>query len=212
MIVNSILFIFFSSISIISAIFVICSKNPIFSVLFLIFTFANVTCILFIFNLEFLPISFVIIYVGAIAVLFLFVLMMLNIKFAELTENTTNNLPFIFIFSLLFLSEICYLFKFEFFDLQLTQISSELFIFDYLYLFSVKYAFLNFCQLFSNVQTVSFALFNDYLYCFFLSSLVLLLAMIGTISLTLKKQWKSRTQNFYSQLMKNTKKSIISYK
>ena len=179
---------FFSSICIISAFFVIFSKNPVFSVLFLIFTFANVTCILFMFNLEFLPISFVIIYVGAIAVLFLFVLMMLNIKFAELTENTTNNLPFVLVFSLLFLAEILYLFKFEFFSLQLAQNSSELFIIDYIHLFSIKHHFLNFCQLFSNVQIVSFALFNDYLYCFFLSSLVLLLAMIGTISLTLKKK------------------------
>ena len=131
---------FFSSICIISAFFVIFSKNPVFSVLFLIFTFANVTCILFMFNLEFLPISFVIIYVGAIAVLFLFVLMMLNIKFAELTENTTNNLPFVLVFSLLFLAEIFYLFKFEFFSLQLAQNSSELFIIDYIHLFSIKFA------------------------------------------------------------------------
>jgi hypothetical protein len=49
------------------------------------------------------------------------------------------------------------------------------------------------------------------LYSFFLSSLVLLLAMVGTIALTLKKQWKNKTQNFYVQLMKNTKKGLVSY-
>jgi NADH:ubiquinone oxidoreductase subunit 6 (subunit J) len=140
------------------------------------------------FNLEFLPISLVVIYVGAIAVLFLFVLMMLNIKFAELTNNSISNLPFAIIFSLAFIIEFFYLLKFEFFSLQLTNDALELFIFEFSKSFSIDQSFLNFCQLSSNIQVVSFALFNNYLYSFFLSSLVLLLAMVGTIALTLKKQ------------------------
>ena len=194
-----------------SSIFVISSKNPVFSVLFLIFTFSIVTCMLFMFNLEFLPISFVVIYVGAIAVLFLFVIMMLNIKFAELTENSVNTLPFAITLSLAFIFEFFCIMKFEFFTLQLTNNSLELFIIDFTKSFSISHSFTEFCQLFSNIQVVSFALFNDFLYCFFLSSLVLLLAMVGTISLTLKKHWKNKTQNFYLQLMKNTKKGLVSY-
>merc|ERR1712100_371734 len=104
---------------------------------------------------------------------------MLNIKFAELTENSVNALPFSITLSLAFI--------FEFFSLQLANNSLELFIIDFTKSFSINHSFAEFCQLFSNVQVVSFALFNDFLYCFFLSSLVLLLAMVGTITLTLKK-------------------------
>jgi hypothetical protein len=70
---------------------------------------------------------------------------------------------------------------------------------------------LNFIKLFSNIKMISYTLFNDYLYCFFLSSLVLLLAMIGSITLTLKKQWKNRGQDVYLQLMKKTKNSLTTY-
>ena len=81
------LFICFCAFCLISSIFVIWTKNPIFSVLFLIFSFFNVSALLLLFNFEFLPITFLVVYVGAVAVLFLFVLMMLNIKLAELIDN-----------------------------------------------------------------------------------------------------------------------------
>ena len=71
--------------------------------------------------------------------------------------------------------------------------------------------FLNFLSLFSNVKTIAFTLFSDYLFSFFLSSLILLLAMVGTIVLTLKKRWKNKTQNIYLQLMKNTQTSLTNY-
>jgi NADH-quinone oxidoreductase subunit J len=87
MLISYYFFYLFSGFAVLSAFFVIFSKNPVFSVLFLIFTFTNVSCLLFLFNFEFLPVIFLIVYVGAIAVLFLFVLMMLNIKYAELQEN-----------------------------------------------------------------------------------------------------------------------------
>ena len=92
--INVLLFFIFATLSITSSIFVIISKNPIFSVLFLVLTFANVSSLLFLFDLEFLPASFIVIYVGAIGVLFLFVLMMLNIKLAELKDSYSNTLPF----------------------------------------------------------------------------------------------------------------------
>jgi len=171
-----------------SSIFVILSKNPVFSVLFLIFTFTNVACVLFIFNFEFLPISFIVIYVGAIAVLFLFVLIMLNVKLAELSENRSYFLPFAIIFGICFFVELLFLFRFEFIFVKIFHNSfADVFLSDFLNVFAINASFVNLCRLFSNMQIVAFALFNDYLFCFILSGLVLLLAMVGTIALTLKK-------------------------
>jgi NADH:ubiquinone oxidoreductase subunit 6 (subunit J) len=77
----------FSSLAIISGSMVIISQNPIHSVIFLILSFCNATGILLLLQIDFIAMMFLIIYVGAIAVLFLFVVMMLNIKINELSEN-----------------------------------------------------------------------------------------------------------------------------
>jgi NADH-quinone oxidoreductase subunit J len=114
MLISFSLFYLFSSFAILSSLFVIFTKNPVFSILFLISTFVNVSCLLFLFNFEFLPIAFLIIYVGAIAVLFLFVLMMLNIKLAELQGNFSTLLPVAGILGLIFLLEFLFLFRVEF--------------------------------------------------------------------------------------------------
>ena len=81
---------FLVSLLLISSIFVIFAENPVHSVLFLILSFFNVSCILLLFQVEFLSLLFLIIYVGAIAVLFLFVIMMLNVK-----VQSSNDLSFI---------------------------------------------------------------------------------------------------------------------
>jgi NADH:ubiquinone oxidoreductase subunit 6 (subunit J) len=85
--IHTILFYLFASIALISSIMVIVAKNPIHSVISLILTFTNVTGLLILLKIEFIAMMFIIIYVGAIAVLFLFVVMMLNIKLNELSEN-----------------------------------------------------------------------------------------------------------------------------
>jgi len=90
MMIKSNLFSIFSAFTLASASFVITTKNPIFSVLFLILTFFNIAATLLLLNFDFLPIVILVVYVGAIAVLFLFVLMMLNIKLAELIDNHYN--------------------------------------------------------------------------------------------------------------------------
>ena len=114
MIIKYNLFVFFSAFCLVSAVFVIWTKNPVFSVLFLIFTFFNVSAVLFLFNFEFLPIAFLVVYVGAVAVLFLFVLMMLNIKLAELIESYSMILPVGLLFCLIFIIQILSLFQMEF--------------------------------------------------------------------------------------------------
>ena len=95
------------------------AKNPIHSVLFLILTFFNLSCLLFILNVEFLPLLFLIVYVGAIAVLFLFVLIMLNIKLSELKEGSKQYFFIALIFGIIFLVETLLVFNINFSALNL---------------------------------------------------------------------------------------------
>jgi len=184
----NILFIVLSALSLLSSLLVITAKNPVFSTLFLIFTFTNVSCIAFIFNFEFIPISFIIIYVGAIAVLFLFVLLMLNIKLAELLNNKTYFLPFALTFGFLFFIEIIYLLRFELSLFFLPSLFTyDFFLADFLCTFSLNSFFSKLFDISANMRIVAIALFTDYLYCFVLSGVILLLAMVASIVLTLKK-------------------------
>nr|YP_008802530.1 NADH dehydrogenase subunit 6 [Monomastix sp. OKE-1]AGZ90183.1 NADH dehydrogenase subunit 6 [Monomastix sp. OKE-1] len=100
------LFYLFSSIALISGVMVITAKNPVHSVLFLILVFCNAAGLLILLNLDFFAMIFLIVYVGAIAVLFLFVVMMLNIKLAEINESILRYLPVGGFIGLLFVFEI----------------------------------------------------------------------------------------------------------
>lgn len=99
-------FYFFSSLALLLSVLVVTSKNPVYSVLFLILTFCNVSALLFLLNIEFLPVIFIVVYVGAIAVLFLFVMMMLNVKFSEMQVTTTYFMQTAFILATTFLLEV----------------------------------------------------------------------------------------------------------
>ena len=121
MFLTSSVFHVFSSLALISGTMVIASRNPIYSVLFLILTFFNLSCLLFILNIEFLPILFLIVYVGAIAVLFLFVLIMLNIKLSELKEGMKQYILISFIFGLIFIFEALTIFNIKFVSLNLLE-------------------------------------------------------------------------------------------
>ena len=103
---ESMLFFLFSSIALIASIMVINAKNPVHSVLFLILVFCNSAGLFILLGVEFLAITFIIVYVGAIAILFLFVVMMLNIKLVELNENMLRYLPIGALIGLIFLFEI----------------------------------------------------------------------------------------------------------
>ena len=100
------LFYIFSSIALISGVMVIRSKNPVHSVLFLILVFCNAAGLLILLDLDFFAMIFLVVYVGAIAVLFLFVVMMLNIKLAEIHENVLRYLPIGGLIGLIFLFEV----------------------------------------------------------------------------------------------------------
>ena len=209
--ITNILFVTFSAICLLSAFFVVFSKNPIFSILFLILCFCNVSSILFLFNFEFLPISFLVIYVGAIAVLFLFILMMINIKLAELNENQTHFLPIIFIFCFIFLFELLMLFRLEFNTIKIYDELSKTFLTEFVINFATNFDFGNLIFQFSNLKMVAYSLFNNYLYCFSLAGVILLMAMIGTIVLTLQKKFISKTQNVYVQILKDYTNTLVHY-
>lgn len=203
------LFVIFSAFCLASSIFVIWTKNPIFSVLFLIFSFFNVSALLFLFNFEFLPITFLIVYVGAVAVLFLFVLMMLNIKLAELIEDYYHILPVGIFFGFLFIYQLLFLLRFEFELIENLDQYSALFLRDFLNTSMTKVDFFNLNYTFTNIKLVGFALFTKYLYHFIISGFVLLLAMVAAIVLTLQKHFVNKTQNVYKQILKNHNNAII---
>jgi len=159
---------FFSILLIISSVLVFISKNPVHSVLFLILTFCNASGILFLFNAEFLGLVFLIIYVGAIAVLFLFVVMMLNVKVYKTSD---------IFFSLFFGGFILIV--------QTFLILEKTFSNSIFWVGNLPYTFENYLDALNSIDVVGQGLYNYYLICFLLAGLVLLVAMIGAIALTL---------------------------
>jgi len=178
---------------IITALMVLLSKNSINSIFFLILCFINSTNLLIINNIEYLAILFIIIYVGAIAILFLFVIMLLNIKTINLKNN--NN----FIDNLLILLLILFLISFQFF--KFSFISSIKLTEFYLDLTSLK--FIDWSLKYNNLN--AFNILGDYLYNFYyleiiLAGFLLFIPMIGAITINTKKQNNLKKQKFYIQI------------
>jgi NADH-quinone oxidoreductase subunit J len=169
---------FFSFLLLLSSIFVFISKNPVHSVLFLILAFCNASGILFLFNAEFLGLVFIIIYVGAIAVLFLFVVMMLNVK--VYSSDEFSYLPFIFLGGFVLVIQVFLVLEKAF--------SNSIF-----WSTSLPYNFENFLDPLTSIDVIGQSLYNYYLLCFLLAGLILLVAMIGAIILTLN--FSSKRQN-----------------
>ena len=151
------------------------SINPIESVLFLILAFFNAAAILFLFHAEFLGLIFIIIYVGAIAVLFLFVIMMLNIKNPKKDQVNFSIFTKIFIFLISVFGIItCFL------------LLKNVFFNDDYYLFEQSSNVFVFIDSLNNIDIMGQALFNYYLVAFLLAGIILLIALIGAIVLTLR--------------------------
>jgi len=167
--------------------------------------------LLFLFNFEFLPIAFLVIYVGAIAVLFLFVLMMLNIKLAELQENHFNFLPIALLIGGVFILEFIFLFRSEFVFIDFFNDSSLKFLLDFVDNTNSGETFPNFFGSTANLKTIAICIFNDYLFSFLIAGYILLLALVGAIILTIQKTFISKTQNVYSQLLTDYNNTIVNY-
>lgn len=185
------------------ALFVVFSKNPIHSILFLILTFFSASGLLLLQNLEFLGMIFMIVYVGAIAVLFLFVVMMLNIRVIELKENFIKYVPILGIISLIFFFQIFFLFvglvKSEIFSLDYTDFNQINLLFDW----ANSFFFL------SNVKILAHLLYVNFYLLFWLSGVLLLVAMLGAISLTLNDTSNIRRQFIYKQISRDFLKTVV---
>ena len=183
------IFLFFivSILIITSSLLVITSKNPIHSVLFLILVFFN-TSILFLFsNAEFLAMVVLIVYIGAVAVLFLFVIMMLDINIAKLRQTFLNYLPIGLLVGFIILLELIYVVSQS--KLNFTETIS-----------TNNNNISN--QMLDNTKTIGNILYTDYFLLFQISGIILLVAMIGAIFLTIRKREGAKKQNIYKQILK----------
>ena len=196
MIIYSILFYLFSLVAILSALMVISSKNPVHSVLFLILSFVNASGIFVLLGAEFLAMILIIVYVGAVAVLFLFVVMMLDINFVKLREGLLQYLPFGVLLGIVLIAELGILY--------LTKSFSEMSLVNYL----------DFPKITSteNTKLLGSILYTKYFFLFQLSGLILLVAMIGSITLTLRQRSKAKKQVISNQNFLDAKQAIIKKK
>jgi NADH-quinone oxidoreductase subunit J len=177
-------FYLFAAILIASAVMVVTSRNPVHSVLFLILAFFNASALFLIAGAEFLAMILVIVYVGAVAVLFLFVVMMLDVDFARLREGFQRYAPLgAVIGGILFLELLLVLGTWSFADLAEDLRLSP-----------------NPGGGVTNAEALGRILYTDYVYLFQASGLVLLVAMIGAIVLTHRSRPGTRRQNIAAQV------------
>lgn len=185
-----VLFYFFSALAIISSVMVISSKNPVHSVLFLILVFFNATGLFLLLQVEFIAMIILMVYVGAVAVLFLFVVMMLNVKVSELTESLIRYLPIGGVIGLIFFVQVLLII-----DRDLVSSSS---------LASHEYInWIDLVQQTHNIQSIGKLLYTEYFYFFLVSGMVLLVAMIGAIVLTMYKRSNVKRQDIFIQLTRD---------
>ena len=187
MIAHSIFFYTFSIIAIVSAIMVTASKNTVHSVFFLILDFISISCLFIMIGAEFLGMIMLIVYVGAVAVLFLFVVMMLNVAQQKnqwfSSEASSKHIPVGLIISTLIFVELIIViggwkYKPDLFDIN-----------NSLELIKV-----------SNTHSLGQVLYTDYIHVFQISGMILLVAMIGAIVLTFRKRVGVKTQSYIKQI------------
>ena len=174
---EAIAFYFFAAILIASAVMVIAARNPVHSVLFLILTFFNAAGLFVLLGAEFLAMILIVVYVGAVAVLFLFVVMMLDIDFAELKRGSLQYLPFGALIGLILVAELA--------------MAGSVWVLKP----SIVAAKAHATPVgLTNTQALGRILYTDYVYYFQIAGLVLLVAMIGAIVLTLRTRPGVRRQ------------------
>ena len=191
MIVVSLLFYLFSFIMIASAFMVILSRNPVHSVLFLILCFFNSAGIFLILGAEFLAFILVIVYVGAVTVLFLFVVMMLDVEFKSISSTVISYLPIGMTIGVIILAELM---------LVLFTWKRDYSVTDNLSLSTDKQ--------YSNTEIIGLVLYTDNILFFQLAGLILLASMIGAIILTVNHRPSAKRQDINKQVERDAESSI----
>jgi NADH-quinone oxidoreductase subunit J len=182
-------FYLFATLTIASAVAVIFARNPVHSVLWLILAFFNAAGLMLLAGAEFIAMLLVIVYVGAVAVLFLFVVMMLNVDFASLRSGFTRNLPFGLIVALVLMGEMI---------VAVTAWEEGAGIGNATPPPTAV----------PNIVALGELLYSRYLFPFELAGLVLLVAMIGAIVLTHRSRGDTRTPKVSRQLRRNPKEAV----
>ena len=184
---HAIFFYIFSIIAIISAVMVTVSKNTVHSVFFLILDFISISCLFIMIGAEFLGMIMLIVYVGAVAVLFLFVVMMLNVAQQKnqwfVSKENSSHIPVGLIISAIIFFELIIViggwkYKPELFIENSSQITTEV----------------------SNTHSLGQILYTDYIHIFQISGMILLIAMIGAIVLTFRRRENVKTQSYLKQI------------
>jgi NADH-quinone oxidoreductase subunit J len=193
MIVQALAFYMFSSVAVAAGVLVIASRNPVHSVLFLILAFFNAAGLFVLMGAEFLAMVLVIVYVGAVAVLFLFVVMMLNVNFVELRRGVLQYLPIGALVGILLLIELLVVLGGWVVIPQAASIAA---------------APIPPLDQVTNTQAIGRIIYTDYFYLFQTAGLILLVAMIGAIVLTLRKRPGVRRQKIADQLDRKASEAI----
>ncbi len=193
MIAQALAFYLFAGIAVIAGFMVISARNPVHSVLFLILAFFNAAGLFILLGAEFLGLLMVVVYVGAVAVLFLFVVMMLDIDFVELRQGFRDYLHIGVPITIVVLLELI-------FAVAVSAVSSD----------AVNSAVnpIPPVEEVSNMRAIGHLLYTDYFLLFQLAGMILLVAMIGAIVLTHRRRDGVRRQNIYEQVTRAPADSI----
>ena len=195
MMAHAIFFYVFSVIAVISAIMVTVSKNTVHSVFFLILDFISISCLFIMIGAEFLGMIMLIVYVGAVAVLFLFVVMMLNVAQQKnqwfVSKQNSGHIPIGLIISTIIFFELIIViggwkYKPELLNPTKSQVSNEI----------------------SNTHSLGQVLYTDYIHIFQISGMILLIAMIGAIVLTFRQRAGVKTQSYLKQISRERSEGI----
>ena len=195
MLAHTLFFYFFSTIAVFSALLVITSRNTVYSVFFLILIFISVSVLFIMIGAEFLGMIMLIVYVGAVAVLFLFVVMMLNVSKPELISSSKkgfiNNISVgSFIGLIIFLELLVVLGGWKYKD-------------DFIFLSDS-----NFNTDISNTHALGNVLYTDYIHLFQIAGMILLVSMIGAITLTFSKRENIKRQNYFQQIEREKESAV----
>ena len=187
MLAHAIFFYFFSFVAIISAIMVTVSKNTVHSVFFLILDFISISCLFIMIGAEFLGMIMLIVYVGAVAVLFLFVVMMLNVAQQKnqwfSARESSKHIPIGLIISVIIFFELIIVIGGWKYKPDLVSAMS-----------------LNIDSSISNTHAIGYVIYTDYIHIFQLSGMILLVAMVGAIVLTFRQRSGVKRQSYFSQI------------
>jgi len=184
--IEALFFYLFAAVMLGAGLMVVVSRNPVFSVLFLILAFFNAAGLFVLIGAEFIAMLLVVIYVGAVAVLFLFVVMMLDINFAEMRACFQKYLPIGLVVGGILVFELVAAMYGDAFSGATLPAASEI----------------------SNTRALGNVLYTKYMYLFQVAGLILLVAMIGAISLTMRRRSGVRRQVIAEQNMRRREDSV----